>query len=146
MSLKGYLFKKVTVTALYVCNITCSGETKCRIFNYVIVEKSWLKHSGKKRIKAREFPTRLFTFLHCLRQWQKYIISLVHSIFIFLSDFLIKKPSTFKEWMVFDCFVDKYSQIPYLLNSYWLLANICYRSLILTAKVANAVLLWKWRF
>ena len=64
--------------------------------------KVLIKTFRKERSKAQEFPARLFTFLHCLRQ--KYIISLVHSIFIFLSDFLIKKPSTF---MVFDCFVDK---------------------------------------
>ena len=64
--------------------------------------KVLIKTFQKERSKAQEFPARLFTFLHCLRQ--KYIISLVHSIFIFLSDFLIKKPSTF---MVFDCFVDK---------------------------------------
>lgn len=91
MSLKGYVVKKVT--ALYVRMITCSGETKFQSFNYVIVEKS-------------------FTWVASMVEVHNWSSSFyIH----FSHDFLIKKP-TFKERMVFDCSVDKQSQIPYCFN------------------------------
>ena len=60
-ALKGFVYKKVTVTAPYECDITCKGETKCQSFNYVIGEKSC----------AREFPVRRFTLLQGTLHWQK---------------------------------------------------------------------------
>ena len=65
MSLKGYVFKKVT--ALYVRRITCSGETKFQSVNYVIVEKSRLKHSGKKEAGPENFwPDYLLFYMGCV--------------------------------------------------------------------------------
>ncbi|CAH3141749.1 unnamed protein product, partial [Pocillopora meandrina] len=39
MALKGFVFKKVPVTAPHVCDITCEKDTICQSNNYVIGEK-----------------------------------------------------------------------------------------------------------
>ena len=38
MALKGFVFKKVLVTAPHVCDITCEREAICQSYNYVIGE------------------------------------------------------------------------------------------------------------
>ena len=35
MALRGFVFKKVPVTAPHVCDITCERETICQSYNYV---------------------------------------------------------------------------------------------------------------
>ena len=36
MALRGFVFKKVPVTAPHMCDITCERETICQSYNYVI--------------------------------------------------------------------------------------------------------------
>ena len=56
-ALKGFVYKKVTVTAPYVCDITCKGETKCQSFNYVIGEKSCELSARTKEARPENFQS-----------------------------------------------------------------------------------------
>ncbi|CAH3164145.1 unnamed protein product [Pocillopora meandrina] len=64
MALKGFVFKKVPVTAPHVCDVTCERETICQSYNYVIGEKSCEIKYPNQGSKARKFPARWFTLLH----------------------------------------------------------------------------------
>ena len=55
MALKGFVFKKVPVTAPHVCDITCERETICQSYNYVIGEKSCELNSRTKEARPENF-------------------------------------------------------------------------------------------
>ena len=55
MALKGFVFKKVPVTALHVCDITCERETMCQSYNYVIGEKSCELNIRTKEARPENF-------------------------------------------------------------------------------------------
>ena len=55
MALKGFVYKKVTVTAPYECDITCRGETKCQSF--VIGEKSCELSARTKEARPENFQS-----------------------------------------------------------------------------------------
>ena len=55
MALKGFVFKKVPVTAPYVCDTTCERETICQSYNYVIGEKSCELNSRTKEARPENF-------------------------------------------------------------------------------------------
>ena len=40
MALQGLVFKKLQLTAIYKCDISCEREISCPSYNYVIGEKS----------------------------------------------------------------------------------------------------------
>ncbi|XP_058945569.2 uromodulin-like [Pocillopora verrucosa] len=62
MALKGFIFKKVTVTAPHDCDITCRGETKCQSFNYVIGEKSCELSARTKEARPENFQSDVLRF------------------------------------------------------------------------------------
>ena len=55
MALKGFVFKKVPVTAPHVCDITCERETICQSYNYVIGEKSCELNIRTKEARPENF-------------------------------------------------------------------------------------------
>ena len=55
MVLKGFVFKKVPVTAPHVCDITCERETICQSYNYVIGEKSCELNTRTKEARPENF-------------------------------------------------------------------------------------------
>ena len=55
MALKGFVFKKVPVTAPHVCDITCERETICQSYNYVIGEKSCELNTRTKEARPENF-------------------------------------------------------------------------------------------
>ena len=55
MALKGFVFKKVPVTAPHVCDITCERETICQSYNYVIGEKSCELNIRTKEARPKNF-------------------------------------------------------------------------------------------
>ena len=55
MALKGFVFKKVPVSAPHVCDITCERETICQSYNYVIGEKSCELNSRTKEARPENF-------------------------------------------------------------------------------------------
>ena len=55
MALKGFVFKKVPVSAPRVCDITCERETICQSYNYVIGEKSCELNSRTKEARPENF-------------------------------------------------------------------------------------------
>ena len=55
MVLKGFVFKKVPVTASHVCDITCERETICQSYNYVIGEKSCELNTRTKEARPENF-------------------------------------------------------------------------------------------
>ena len=57
MALKGFIYKKVTVTAPHDCDITCRGETKCQSFHYVIGEKSCELSARTKEARPENFQS-----------------------------------------------------------------------------------------
>ena len=54
-ALKGYVFKKVPVTAPHVCDITCERETICQSYNYVIGEKFCELNTRTKEARPENF-------------------------------------------------------------------------------------------
>ena len=57
MALKGFVYKKVTVTAPYECDFTCMGERKCQSLNYVIGEKSCELSARTKEARPENFQS-----------------------------------------------------------------------------------------
>ena len=57
MALKGFVYKKVTVTAPYECDFTCRGERKCQSLNYVIGEKSCELSARTKEATPENFQS-----------------------------------------------------------------------------------------
>ena len=55
MALRGFVFKKVPVTAPHVCDITCERETICQSYNYVIGEKSCELNTRTKEARPENF-------------------------------------------------------------------------------------------
>ncbi|CAH3141728.1 unnamed protein product [Pocillopora meandrina] len=55
MALKGFVFKKVPVTAPHVCDVTCERETICQSYNYVIGEKSCELNTRTKEARPENF-------------------------------------------------------------------------------------------
>ena len=55
MVLKGFVFKKVPVTAPHVCDITCEREKICQSYNYVIGEKSCELNTRTKEARPENF-------------------------------------------------------------------------------------------
>ena len=55
MALKGFVFKRVPVTAPHVCDITCKRETICQSYNYVIGEKSCELNTRTKEARPENF-------------------------------------------------------------------------------------------
>ena len=55
MALKGFVFKKVLVTAPHVCDITCEREAICQSYNYVIGEKSCKLNTRTKEARPENF-------------------------------------------------------------------------------------------
>ena len=55
MALKGFVFKKVPVTAPHVCDITCEKDTICQSYNYVIGEKSCELNTRTKEARSENF-------------------------------------------------------------------------------------------
>ena len=55
MALKGFIFKKVPVTAPHVCDITCENDTICQSYNYVIGEKSCELNTRTKEARPENF-------------------------------------------------------------------------------------------
>ena len=55
MALKGFVFKKVPVTAPHVCDIACEREMICQSYNYVIGEKSSELNTQTKEARPENF-------------------------------------------------------------------------------------------
>ena len=55
MALKGFVFKRIPVTAPHVCVITCKRETICQSYNYVIGEKSCELNTRTKEARPENF-------------------------------------------------------------------------------------------
>lgn len=57
MALKGFVFKKVTVKAPHVCDITCEREKICQSYNYLIGEKSCELNTRIKEARPENFQS-----------------------------------------------------------------------------------------
>ena len=114
MALKGFVYKKVTVTAPYECDITCRGERKCQSLNYVIGEKSCELSARTKEARPENFQSDdSFTWDASLAEVSIKCNSLYEQIF--LTDSLWK-PSTLQEEKCLNALFIKYSNtyIPFI--------------------------------
>ena len=55
MALKGFVFKKMSVSAPHVCDINCEREITCQSYNYVIGEKSCELNHRTKEARPENF-------------------------------------------------------------------------------------------
>ena len=55
MALRGFVFKKFSVPAIYECDISCEREIRCQSYNYVVGEKSCELNNGPKRQNLKIF-------------------------------------------------------------------------------------------
>ena len=55
MALKGFVFKKVPVTAPHMCDITCEKDTICQSYHYIIGEKSCELNTRTKEARPENF-------------------------------------------------------------------------------------------
>ncbi|XP_058968130.2 uromodulin-like [Pocillopora verrucosa] len=55
MALKGFVFKKVPVTAPHMCDITCEKDTICQSYHYIIGEKSCELNTRTKEARPDNF-------------------------------------------------------------------------------------------
>ena len=90
MALKGFVFKKVPVTAPHVCDITCERETICQSYNYVIGEKSCELNTRTKEQGPRISSQMVYAFTWDALVVEVRIWSSLFYIQVFLSEFLVK--------------------------------------------------------
>ena len=63
MALRGFVFKKFSVTAIHECDISCEREIACQSYNYVIGEKSCELNNRTKEASPENFhsdPARFY--------------------------------------------------------------------------------------
>lgn len=64
MALRGFVFKKFSVSAIHECDISCEREIRCQSYNYVVGEKSCELNSRTKEAKPENFQPDLARFYH----------------------------------------------------------------------------------
>ena len=57
MALRGFVFKKVPVTAPHMCDITCEKDTICQSYHYIIGEKSCELNTRTKEARPENFQS-----------------------------------------------------------------------------------------
>ena len=84
MALKGFIYKKVTITAPYDCDITCRGETKCQSFNYGLVKSpvNWALEQRKQGPRISSQTIHAFTWDASLAEVSIKCNSLYEQIFV----------------------------------------------------------------
>ena len=63
MALKGFVFKRMTVTAPHMCEVTCEREITCQSYNYVINENLCELNNRTKEARPENFrsdPARFY--------------------------------------------------------------------------------------
>ena len=63
MALQGFIFKKFSVTAFHVCDISCERELICQSYNYVVGENSCELNNRTKEARPEHFlsdPARVY--------------------------------------------------------------------------------------
>ena len=64
MALRGFVFKKFSVSAIHECDISCEREIRCQSYNYVVGEKSCELNNLTKEAKPENFQPDLARFYH----------------------------------------------------------------------------------
>ncbi|XP_066020930.1 uncharacterized protein [Pocillopora verrucosa] len=64
MALRGFVFKKFSVSAIHECDISCEREIRCQSYNYVVGEKSCELNNRTKEAKPENFQPDLARFYH----------------------------------------------------------------------------------
>ena len=62
-ALKGFVFKRIPVTAPYMCDVKCEQEITCQSYNYVIKEKICELNNRTKESRPENFhpdPARFY--------------------------------------------------------------------------------------
>ena len=63
MALRGFVFKKFSVTAIHECDISCEREISCQSYNYVVWERSCELNNRTKEARPENFhsdPARFY--------------------------------------------------------------------------------------
>ena len=63
MALKGFVFKEISVTAPYICDVRCEREITCQSYNYVIKDKVCELNNRTKEARPEIFrsdPARFY--------------------------------------------------------------------------------------
>ena len=63
MALRGFVFKKFSVTAIHECDMSCEREISCQSYNYVVGEMSCELNNRTKEARPENFhsdPARFY--------------------------------------------------------------------------------------